>query len=201
MAGSLKDQLLKAGLVTADRARKIEKEARAEKNAQRKQHDKGRGKGKRNDVAPPPPPPLTEAEQRARQAAAEKAERDRAQMRLIADKAKEKALRAEIKQIIEAHDQRDKTPRDDDVAYNFVHGKRIKRIYVPAAQRDQISRGDLVIVNNDGIYHLLPKKAAEKVQARDPKRIIVAHGGDKPPEPGSDDEHYAKFQVPDDLDW
>lgn len=201
MAGSLKDQLLKAGLVTADRARKIEKEARAEKNAQRKQHEKVKGKGRQKDAPPPPPPPLSEAEQRARQAAAEKTERDRAQMRLIADKAKEKALRAEIKQIVLAHDQRDKTPRDDDVAYNFVHGKRIKRIYVPAAQRDQISRGTLVIVNNDGIYHLLPKAAAEKVRARDPKRIIVAHDGNAPPEPGSDDEYYAKFQVPDDLDW
>lgn len=78
--------------------------------------------------------------------------------------------------------------------------RRVKRIYVPAAQRDQISKGKLVIVNNDGKYHLLPKAAAEKVRARDPKRIIVAHD-QKAPEPGSDDEYYAQFKVPDDLDW
>jgi len=71
---------------------------------------------------------------------------------------------------------------------------------VPAAQRDQISSGNLVIVNNDGNYHLLPKAAAEKVRARDPKRIIVEHDG-KTPEPDSDDEYYARFKVPDDLDW
>ncbi|MEQ8857954.1 MAG: DUF2058 domain-containing protein [Pseudomonadales bacterium] len=193
MAGSLKDQLLKAGLVTPDRARKIEREARAEKNAKRQ------GKGKPKEK-PPEPTALTEAQQRARALNAEKAERDRAQMRAIADKAKEKAQRAEIKQIILQNDQRVKTQSDDDVAYNFVHGKRVKRIYVPPAQRDQISSGSLVIVNNDGQYHLLSKKAAEKVRARDPKRIIVAHDGAKP-EPGSDDEYYARFQVPDDLDW
>jgi uncharacterized protein YaiL (DUF2058 family) len=38
------------------------------------------------------------------------------------------------------------------------------------------------------------------VAARDPKRIIVANDG-KPEEPGPDDEYYAKFKVPDDLDW
>ncbi len=201
MPGSLKDQLLKAGLVTPDRARKIEREARAEKNAKR--HGKGKAKG---EDKPPEPSALTEAQLRARELNREKAERDRAQMRAIADKAKEKALRAEIKQIILQNDQRVKTQSDDDVAYNFVHGKRVKRIYVPPAQRDQISSGKLVIVNNDGHYHLLPKKAAEKVRKRDPKRIIVEHDGAKPasgsePEPGSDDDYYAKFQVPDDLDW
>lgn len=196
MAGSLKDQLLKAGLVTPDQARKVERQARVEKHA--RQGKKARGKD-RNAPAPEPPP-LTEAQQRARELAREKAERDRAQMRAIADKAKEKALRAEIKQIVLAHDQRVKTQSDDDVAYNFVHGKRVKRIYVPPAQRDQISKGALVIVNNDGIYHLLPKAAAEKVRARDPKRIIVAHEKGTP-EPGSDDEYYARFEVPDDLDW
>ncbi|NBC22614.1 MAG: DUF2058 family protein [Gammaproteobacteria bacterium] len=203
MAGSLKDQLMQAGLVSADRARKLEKEARAEKHAKRQGAPKGqpKGKGKRKGEAKPPEPSaLTEAQQRARELNREKAERDRAQMRAIADKAKEKALRAEIKQIIEANDQRTKTQSDDDVAFNFVHGKKVKRIYVPAQQREQISRGSLVIVNNDGQYSLLPKKAAEKVRARDPKRILVDND-EKPPEPGSDDEYYAQFQVPDDLDW
>lgn len=196
MAGSLKDQLLKAGLVTPDRAKKLEREVRVEKQAKRK--------GGKNDKGRPPPKEssaLAEARARARELNQQKSEEDRAQMRAIADKAKAKALRAEIKQIIQQNDQRVKTQREDDVPYNFVHGKKVKRIYVPAAQRDQISKGKLVIVNNDGLYHLLPPKAAEKVKARDPKRIIVAHEGGAAPEPGSDDEYYAKFQVPDDLDW
>lgn len=189
MAGSLKDQLLQAGLVTPDRARKVERQAKAEKQARRK--------GK---TPPPDPTKATEARARAEQMKREKAERDRAQARAVNEKAAAKALRAEIKQIILQNDKRVKTMSDDDVPYNFVHGKRVKRIYVPPAQRDQISKGNLFIVNNDGNYHLLDKAAAEKVRQRDPKRIIVAHE-EKEPEPGSDDEYYAQFKVPDDLDW
>ncbi|MFU8816007.1 MAG: DUF2058 domain-containing protein [Pseudomonadales bacterium] len=189
MAGSLRDQLIKAGLATPDRARKVDREVRVEKQARRK------GKS-----SAPQPSAAVEARARAQEINHQKAERDRAQMRAIADKAKAKALQAEIKQIVVQNDRRVKTQSDDDVAYNFVHGKRVKRIYVPKAQRDQISNGSLVIVNNDGIYHLLPKAAAEKVRARDPKRIIVAHSESKPA-PGSDDDYYARFEVPDDLDW
>lgn len=190
MAGSLKDQLLKAGLVTADRARKVERQARAEKQARR--HGKPPPDGEAADTE--------DAQARARKLRQEKAERDRALARAANEKAAAKALRAEIKQIILQNDQRVRTAKDDDVAYNFVHGKRIKRIYVPEVQREQISRGTLIIVNNDGNYHLLPPEAAEKVGVRDPKRIIVAHDG-SPTEPDAEDEYYARFKVPDDLDW
>ena len=44
-------------------------------------------------------------------------------------------------------------------------------------------------------------RVAEQIRARDPKRIITGQDEEKPPEPGSDDEFYAKFEVPDDLDW
>lgn len=195
MAGSLKDQLIKAGLVSADRARKVERQAKAEKQAQRKSKA-ARGGGQR----PAEASATDEARARARQLQREKAERDRRLARAVNEKAAAKALRAELKQIILQHDQRVKTMSDDDVAYNFVHGKRVKRIYVPKEQRDRIVSGALVIVNNDGNYHLLAKDAAEKVRARDPKRIIVANDGAKP-EPDSDDEYYAQFKVPDDLDW
>lgn len=201
MAGSLKDQLLKAGLATPEQAKRAEREKKAEQHAQRQAHRKeskaSTGKAK---PAPPEKTAIEQARERGRELNKEKSDRDRAQMRAIADKAKAKVLRAEINDIVKRHDQRVKTASDDDVAYNFVHGKRVKRIYVPPAQREQISNGTLVIVNNDGIYHLLPRAAAEKVRSRDPKRIIVAHD-DAKPEPGSDDEYYAKFEVPDDLDW
>ena len=44
-------------------------------------------------------------------------------------------------------------------------------------------------------------EVAERVRARDPKRIIAAHQQEDTPEPGSDAEYYARFKVPDDLDW
>ena len=81
-----------------------------------------------------------------------------------------------------------------------MHGKKVKKIWVPAGQREQLSRGSLVIVNDEGRYRLVSKEVALQIAERDPKRIIVAHA-DKVAEPGPDDEHYARFKVPDDLDW
>jgi len=216
MAGSLRDQLIQSGLVTVDRARKIEKQARAEKHAQRQgkpgaaaptdeQGPRG-GDPAGQPAARPAASPSTQtgtqagALARARALNAEKAERDRAAQRVVNAKAAEKALRAELKQLIQKNCQRTKVASDDDVPYNFVHGKKVKRIYITRDQQVMLSNGNLVIVNDDGRYHLLSKEVADRVRARDPKRIIAAHG-DKPAEPGSDDEYYARFKVPDDLDW
>ncbi len=224
MAGSLRDQLIQSGLVTVDRARKIEKQARAEKHAQRQgkpgaaaatgeQGPRGgdpAGQSAGQAAARPAASSSTQkgtqtgtqagALARARALNAEKAERDRAAQRVVNAKAAEKALRAELKQLIQKNCQRTKVASDDDVPYNFVHGKKIKRIYITRDQQVLLSNGNLVIVNDDGRYHLLSKEVAERVRARDPKRIIAAHD-DKPAEPGSDDEYYARFKVPDDLDW
>ena len=201
MAGSLRDQLVKAGLASAAQAKKAERQTRAEKNAQR-QSNKKDSSGKGGARARPQPDPNAPAgvKERARKQQAERRARDQALARSSNEKTAAKALRAEIKQIILQNDQRAKSVKDDDVPYNFVHGKKIKKIFVPHKQLEQLSSGSLVIVNNDGLYHLISKEVAEQIRSRDPKRIIAAHE-DKPPEPGSDDEHYAKYQVPDDLDW
>jgi uncharacterized protein YaiL (DUF2058 family) len=196
LADSLRDQLVKAGLATASQAKKAEKQARTEKHAQQ-QGKKGKGKS-----AEPRQDPNAPAAVRARAAKqqAEKREKDKALARATNEKAAAKALRAEMRQLILQNDQRAKESHEDDVPYNFVHNKKIKKIHVPKAQMEQLSKGALVIVNNDGLYHLVSREVAERIRARDPKRIIAAHE-EKTPEPGSDDEFYAKFEVPDDLDW
>ena len=54
------------------------------------------------------------------------------------------------------------------------------------------------MINNDGSYHL-SRRDCRKIESHDPKRIIVAH-----PETAKkrgDDDFYAQFEVPDDLDW
>ncbi len=231
---------MNAGLATKEQARKAEKQQRAEAQAQRRvekgaKGDKAKRRGKSTEAQ------VQEGEGAKNQAKASKrvAQHRAANAKKIArDKqladernarAQAKALRAQIKQIIEQNDQRSKTRTDDDVAYQFVHGKKIKRIYVPAAQRDQLIKGTLVVVNNDGLYHFVAPDVAAKIEARDPKRIIVAHGsngaspdakrdlnnashqkdaaGQAQPntveeaKQRADEEYYAQFEVPDDLDW
>ncbi len=198
MSESLRDQLVKAGLASASQAKKAERQTQAQKHAQKQAQKKGKqGKPTQQGKADPNSPEQVKA--RARKQQAEKRARDKALAEAANEKVAAKALRAEIKQIIQQNDQRSKTG-DQDVPYQFVHGTKIKKIFVPPAQLDQLSRGNLVIVNNDGLYCLVSKEVADQIRSRDPKRIITAHD-DKAPEPGSDDEYYAKFEVPDDLDW
>ncbi|NOX51371.1 MAG: DUF2058 domain-containing protein, partial [Gammaproteobacteria bacterium] len=148
----------------------------------------------------PEPTAKNQLQQRSAQLRAEKAKKDRALALKRNEKTTARALRAEIKQIILQNDQRSKKTSEEDVAYNFVHGKKVKRIYLPTAQREKLVSGSLIIVNNDGRYHFLDKKVADQIASRDPRRIIVAHNNEEQ-EPPELDEHYAKFVVPDDLEW
>jgi uncharacterized protein YaiL (DUF2058 family) len=211
MSQSLRDQLIKAGLADPSKARKAERQQRAEQrtaqNAAKKPaaHPPAGASGSTDAKPVPPTPAANSTSARAQAALREKAERDRAKQRELNAKAAEKALRAELKQLIHSNDQREKVAREDDVPYNFLHGRRVKRIYVTRAQQAALSAGTLVIVNDDGRYHIVDQATAERVQARDPKRIIAAHTSASAEsgtiEPGSDAEYYARFAVPDDLDW
>ena len=199
MSESLRDQLVKAGLATASQAKKAERQAKAQQHANRggKQAKSG-GQAKPKQVDPNSPEAV---KARARKQQAEKRARDKALAESRNEKAAARALRAEIKQIISQNDQRQKASSDEDVPYQFVHGKKIKKIYVPPAQREQLIKGTLLVVNNDGMYSLVSSEVAEQIRSRDPKRIITGQEEEKKPEPGSDDEYYAQFEVPDDLDW
>ena len=221
MGKSLRDQLVEAGLASASQAKKAEREQRQNERTARgkgggsgegsgknsagkdssgkqgKASDKSSGKkGKAQGGRGKPPP--SAAAIAAKERAAAKAKRDKELAAERNAKANEKAVRAQIKQLIAQNDQRQPGSRDDDVAYNFKHGKKVKRIYVPAAQIELLSSGKLVIINNDGRYNLVNKDVAEKIAARDPKWIVTAH--EQQPEEEMDD-YYKQFEVPDDLDW
>lgn len=197
MSQSLRDQLVKAGLATSAQAKKAERSNRAEATSERHQTKAKKGKGattSQSDTA--------KVKAKAAQQRAERAAKDKALAQQHNEKAQAKALQAQIRQLILQNDQRTKVADDDAVPYNFVHGKKIKKIFVTKQQLEALSSGRLVVVNNNGIYHFVDEKVAKQIEQRDPKRIIVAHDANaKPPEPGSDEEFYAKFEVPDDLDW
>ena len=211
MAQSLRDQLVAAGLASSGQAKKAEKQKRAEAQARaqgKKKQGKG-GKNKKKGAAGKKPvegsPQAAAAEPtataRAKLAQAAKVRRDKELARERNEKAQARALRAQIKQLVKENDQRVKEKSDTDVPYNFLHKKKIKRIYVPQTQLDALSKGKLVIVNNDGLYHLVTPEIADKIAQRDPKWIITAHDDSKPTDDPDMDDYYKKFEVPDDLDW
>lgn len=180
MAGSLQDQLLKAGIINDKKAKQIKQEKRKEA----KQQPKGQ-------VA------VNETAERVHQARAEKAEKDRLANQAIQQEAAHKALRAQVKQIIETHRIRD---RQGDVAYQFVDATKIKKINVSQKIFDQLTRGQVGIARLGEGYEIIPRVIAEKLQQRDAEAVI------KMPEKAQttaiqDDAPYADYPIPDDLMW
>ena len=60
-----------------------------------------------------------------------------------------------------------------------------------------LSAGKLVIVNDNGVFELVPPAIAEKIRARNPSLVIDLPSDEEP----SADDPYADYQVPDDLIW
>jgi uncharacterized protein YaiL (DUF2058 family) len=181
MSNALRDQLLKAGLVNDKQVKKAVKEKRKETL-----------QGRNN------PAPLADAKLQAQKAQAEKAERDR-QLNLQRKEAVEqKAIAAQVRQLIETN----RRPKGDgDTPYNFVDGNKVKRIYVSDACRDQIRRGLLAIVKLNGGYELVPSEIAEKIRARDPASVVLCNDPRGVADDAQGEDPYADYTIPDDLIW
>ena len=182
---SLKDQLLKAGLVDAKKAKQVDKEKRKEAKVARRSNEEV----------------VDEIKQSAEQARQEKAERDRELNRQRDMELQQKAIAAQIKQLIENHRQSKGAKPGDDKAvdYNFSHGKHIKKIRVSPLVQEQIVRGVLVVVALGDGYELVPRIVADKIAQRDPAAIVVANT--KPSQQQDEDDPYKDYVIPDDLMW
>ncbi|MCM0612441.1 DUF2058 domain-containing protein [Marinobacter sediminum] len=176
---SLQDQLLKAGLADEKKAKAV----RNEKRKQRKQQPKGAEQ-------------VNEAEVRARQAREEKAERDRQLNRQREQEAEKKAIRAQIRQLVETN-RLDRSR--GETSYQFVHDKKIKKIFVDDTMVDQLSRGRLAIVFVNDAYEIVAEGVARKIMERDESAVIVLH--DRTKDDAGDDDPYAGYEIPDDLMW
>ena len=179
MANSLGDQFLKAGLVSKDQLNK------AKKSKSKQQHQKNKQKTEVVD----------EAAAAARQAAAEKASRDRELNRLQREEVGRKAVQAQVRQLVESNRL---APDDGEMGFNFQDGTVIRKIFVSAEVRNKLARGLLAIARLDGRYEVIPSVVAEKIMLRD-ETCIVSNATTQP-ENGQDDA-YADYKVPDDLMW
>ena len=205
---SLRDQLVAAGLASQAEAKKAEKvtEAGRRRRHQSKSKNRATTDGQRAEKAPLDDPAAA-AKERAREARLKKVSEDRERAKAENERAARIALRAEIKQLVVQHDQRRKETRDDDVPYNFVHDKRVKRFYVGADQVARLSRGELIVVHNKGKYYVIDRETADRVRAKDPSWIVVAHDEASKNDATSnqrlaaEEAAYEGFEIPDDLDW
>ena len=112
---------------------------------------------------------------------------------------------AQIKQLIEANKQPKfgGSGRKEEVTCNFTDGTLIKRMFVSQVTQKQISQGKLAIVKFNDRYELVPMPVANKIAERDGGIVVYRADNisDADQKSSEDDDWYADYDIPDDLNW
>ena len=191
MSESLRDQLLKSGLVKKIKAEAPPPAREKPQQGERRQNRPVQG-GTPQRKSPPPPqnaprePNL--AHMYALRAKQEKDERDAAQRKAEQDAKEKRERKQKLAQLLvgKALNSADaETPR------HFPHGNKIRRIYCTPAQLAELNRGELAVVQLAGRYLLVTREVALQAQAIDEHTLVLLCDPNAPPE---DD-------VPADLVW
>ena len=183
---SLQEQMLKAGLVSKDTAKRAKKTKQKQSKTDRK-----------NKV-----PVVDEAKIAAEKERKLQAERDRKLNQQKQREANQKALRAQIKQLIQLNQiNRDQS----EIAYSFIHDGKVKSIHVTESVRKQLIKGRFAIVmfyQKEQInYEVVPLNVANKIKSRDARFVVQINEPPKDVEETDDDDPYADFKIPEDLMW
>jgi len=175
---SLKDQLLKAGLVKPKEVNKQPKK-------------KAPTQAKKNRKKP------SEQTLRTQRAMLDKAKKDKRLNEQRKAEAAKRELAAQIKQLVDGS-KLDR--KDGETAYHFTYKKKVKSLYVTQQQQAQLSRDQIVIVSLGAErFELVPKTVAQKIAERD--RKCVVKNAEVAPAEQAEDDPYADYQIPDDLTW
>jgi len=181
---SLQDQLLKAGLVDKNTAKKVSKA----KHKANKASKKSKAESSQSQ------------EQSTNAMKALHAERDRELNRKKQEAAEAKAIQAQIRQLIEMNKI---DTSDGEIAYNFAVENKVKTLYVTEQVQSSLGNGQLAIVRfvkgNQSRFDIVAKGIADKIAQRNPE--IVVYQSTNQEEDASEDDPYADFKVPDDLMW
>lgn len=178
MAKSLQEQLRQAGLASQKQMVK----ARKAKNTKEKMQRKGA------EVS-------DETAELVKQRDAEKLEKDRALNREKQLAAEQKAVQAQIQQMIETN----AIEEPAEIEFRFEHNGVIKTLMVSENARRALIKGVLAIVGSAEKLTVVPAKVAQKIAERDAQWLLLLNTND---EPESDvDDEYAGYEVPDDLMW
>lgn len=185
MSDSLRDQLVKSGLAREQDARRAKSEKR--------QGRRGKGKGGGADAGGGEP--QSEAARLAAQREADKRARDRTLNRRREEERRRQADEHAARELVIARE----VPHDGEVAFNFQHGERIRKLHVSEAQRRDLAAGRLAIARTRGRYRLIPGEIVDKIRARAP--FLIAWTASDAAAGEVEDPAYADFPVPDDLMW
>ena len=196
MADSLRDLLLKSGIVKQVHDNKPKASAQTGKPAQRaaKPAYSG-GKPHPSQKKPVQAPRKDQVEIDLAKAYAIRAQTEASERKRIDHEAAEQArLRRErklkIQQLLEG---KTLNKPEADHPRNFEYGGKIRRVHVDAAQLIALNSGELGVVQQAGRYFLVSREVAEQVRVIDANQLALLV------EPGASGA--ADDGVPDDLMW
>ncbi len=181
MGNSFQDQLLQSGLVDKKSLNKSKKE----------KYQKRKTKGK-NRVQ------IDEQKLQLQQQEKKKKEYDKLLNAKREELKQEKALRAQIKQLVEMN-QLPQAVADKGISYHFSDQGKVKKVLLSPTHHQQLTDGILAIAKIEDSYAVIPSTVAEKIISRNVDCIIVRN--DKDETTSADDDLYAEYQIPDDLIW
>ena len=181
MAGSLKDQLFKAGLASKKQVKKVELD-------QRKVSKQGKKSSSKESSS-------TEAIEAARLL---KIEKDRALNEARKQDQQKRAAQAEIRQLVQQH--RIALPTEGDIRYQFLSQGKVKQIWINADIQRQLTNQTLALVCVDTRYELVPLAIGDRIVQRD-SSAVIKEDTEKRDKIAAEEAEYAEFQIPDDLDW
>ncbi len=169
MSESLRDQLLKSGLVQARRNNKSRDGKPSEQQpANRGEPASGAARGKTG--LPSASAEIDLAKAYALRARHERDERVRTEREAAAKAAARKVQRQRLLALL---DGRALNHADAEHVRHFEYGGKIRRVYVSAEQLREVNDGALGVIQCEGRYLLVPRALAEEVRAFAPAVVAL----------------------------
>lgn len=190
MSNSLRDQLLKQGLVSKEQAKQAEKQAKLKEH----QGQKTQSKKQKANKAIVDKESISYLAAKAREEEIARAKELNRQKEIEREN---KALWSQVRDIIDCQHVNDP---DAEGAYYFLEDKWVRKIEVTLKQRQLLACGELAITSIEEKYYLVPAAVAEKVQTRVPEVVVCFHQSTEK-YISEQDEAYAAYPIPDDLIW
>jgi uncharacterized protein YaiL (DUF2058 family) len=192
MADSLRDQLLKSGIVKQVQQDRTREQKRPAPSSGKKPAHKG---GKAHASSPTLRPARNQEEIDLAKAYAIRAQTEARERRQIEQEAAEQArLRRERKlKIQQLLDGKALNKAEVDLVRNFEYGGKIRRVHVDDAQLTALNAGELGVIQQAGRYLLVSREIAEQVRTIDSRQLALLVD---PAAGGVGDDG-----VPDDLIW
>ncbi|MEO7014184.1 MAG: DUF2058 family protein [Dokdonella sp.] len=186
MADSLRDQLLKSGLV-----QKLKAEAKPAARVQRPANKPHPGARNAKPANPGALRSQEEMDLARAYALRERAEREQRELekKQAEQRAKEKAERKQQLAALLADKALNKA--DAEIARHFQHGDKIRRVYCSSEQLAEVNAGQLAVVQYRGRYLLVTREIAEEVRLISAEALVVLCDPDAP----------AEDDIPPDLIW